>query len=162
MSKSLQMWLRDKEIVSDYIIVCALPRPWTGLLSRNLKSPKLILRAFSDFPRELAPPKIPPYSMRPPCRAANRRLVYSWIVGTFCTFSWLKLTWSSSCATTKVLAVVTSPLPVFVCVRFWRGGGVLVLPHSSFSLPGLSLILEANSYTACMLAVRASSWYTRS
>ena len=32
--------------------------PQTGLLSRNLKSRKLILRTFSDFPWNLAPPKI--------------------------------------------------------------------------------------------------------
>ena len=34
----------------------ATPLDW--LLSRNLKPRKLILRAFSDFPRELAPTKI--------------------------------------------------------------------------------------------------------
>ena len=41
----------------DYI-VCSALRPWTGLLSRNLKPRKLILRASSDFPRKLAPLKI--------------------------------------------------------------------------------------------------------
>ena len=35
-----------------------MPRPWTGLLSQNLKPQKLILRAFPDFPQKLAPPKI--------------------------------------------------------------------------------------------------------
>jgi hypothetical protein len=50
----------------DYIIFCAVPRPWTagpGLLSRNLKPRKLILRAFSDFSRKLAPPKITRYAV---------------------------------------------------------------------------------------------------
>ena len=43
----------------DYIMVCAVPRPWIELLSQNLKPRKLILRAFSDFPQKLAPPKLP-------------------------------------------------------------------------------------------------------
>jgi hypothetical protein len=56
---SLQKWLGDKERVSiSYIIVYAALHHCTGLLSRNLKPRKLILRAFSDFPRKLAPPKI--------------------------------------------------------------------------------------------------------
>ena len=42
----------------DYITICAVPRPSTGLLSWNLEPQKLILRAFSDFSRKLAPPKI--------------------------------------------------------------------------------------------------------
>jgi hypothetical protein len=42
----------------DYIIVCAAPHPWTGLLSWYLKPQKLIQRAFSDFPRKVAPLKI--------------------------------------------------------------------------------------------------------
>jgi hypothetical protein len=61
---SLQNCLSDEgsqarsRVHFDYIMVCAVPHPWTGLLSRNLKARKLILRAFSDFPRKLAPPKI--------------------------------------------------------------------------------------------------------
>ena len=51
-----------RKIVSEidpvYIIVCAVPCPWAGLLSRNSKSQKSILRAFSDFPQKLVPLKI--------------------------------------------------------------------------------------------------------
>ena len=42
----------------DYIIICAVPRPWTGLLSQKLKPQKLILKAFSNFSRKLAPTNI--------------------------------------------------------------------------------------------------------
>ena len=49
--------LVTKKIVSayiDYIIVlCSSAMPLDWLLSRNLKPRKLILRAFSDFPRKL-------------------------------------------------------------------------------------------------------------
>ena len=47
------------------VIFSAAPHPWTWLLSRNLKSWKLILRAFSDFPRKPALPKnYQPYGIR--------------------------------------------------------------------------------------------------
>jgi hypothetical protein len=54
----LWKWLGDKEIeqgqeeparsraCDNYITICTVLLPWTGLLSRNL-----ILRAFSDFPQ---------------------------------------------------------------------------------------------------------------
>jgi hypothetical protein len=48
----LQKWLgyraRSRARI-DYIIICAAPHPWTGLLPRKFKPQKLILRAFSDF-----------------------------------------------------------------------------------------------------------------
>jgi hypothetical protein len=62
--ESSMTWLSDKGNIEgdrarvDYMIFCVATRPWTGLVSRNLKPRKLILRAFSDFPRNLAPPKI--------------------------------------------------------------------------------------------------------
>ena len=38
--------------------LCSSATPLDWLLSRNLKPRKLILRAFSDFPRKLDPTKI--------------------------------------------------------------------------------------------------------
>ena len=40
------------------IRVCAVPRPWNGLLSQNLKPQKSILRAFSDLSQNLVPLKV--------------------------------------------------------------------------------------------------------
>ena len=52
------------QILRVCIDYCSALHLWTGLLSRNLKPRKLILRASSDFPRKLAPLKnYPPYSM---------------------------------------------------------------------------------------------------
>jgi hypothetical protein len=54
---SLQKWLGDQEIESTYRFhhrLCSAALLDLAILSRNL----LILRAFSDFLRKLAPPKI--------------------------------------------------------------------------------------------------------
>lgn len=59
---SVQTWLGDKEIErgrtvqdQDCVLIassfCATPLPWTGLLSRNLKSQGSNLRVFSDSPQ---------------------------------------------------------------------------------------------------------------
>jgi hypothetical protein len=56
----LQKWLRYRarwRAHINYIIVYAAPHPWTGFAVTKLKPRKLILRAFSDFPRKLVPPE---------------------------------------------------------------------------------------------------------
>ncbi len=68
MQVSLQKWLSDKgnrvrsssrEHVRIALSFAQRRAPGLGcMLSRNLKPRKLILRAFSGFPRNLAPPKI--------------------------------------------------------------------------------------------------------
>ena len=68
----------------DYITICAVPRPSTGLLSRNLEPQKLILRAFSDFSRKLAPPKITCHMVSYILICFHRASHFSqWITGSY-------------------------------------------------------------------------------
>ena len=48
-----------------YHRLCSSATPLDWLLSRNLKQRKLIFRAFSDFPRKLAPMKITRHTVIP-------------------------------------------------------------------------------------------------
>ena len=59
---SVGIWLSNKEdrerVYRLHHRFCSSATPLDWLLSRNLKPRKLILRAFSDFPRKLDPTKI--------------------------------------------------------------------------------------------------------
>ena len=66
LSISLRIWLRRlwarSSACIDYI-TCAVPHPWTGLLSQNLKPWKLILRAFW-YHENWHPRKLPAIGIR--------------------------------------------------------------------------------------------------